>query len=104
MIGLAKYGADTVVYFKTCMMFSTEDGDAWLLDVEAGAALCLCWKGRDQMVNVSEREDAFFVEYDSSYSVRSGNFVVASDSPQIGQRMIFGAYPVSAIAEFERAI
>jgi len=85
-------------------MFSTADGDAWLLDVEAGAALCLCWKGHDQIANVSEREDAFFVEYDSSYSVESGSFAVASENPYVGQRIIFGSYPVDVIANFEHAI
>ncbi len=48
IIKRALEGSCNLVRLKTCILFSTQDGDAWLLDADDNQALCLLWHGERQ--------------------------------------------------------
>lgn len=99
IIECALKGSCTLVRLKTCILFSSEDGDAWLLDAEDHRALCLLWRGERQPAKIVEDAKTFYVEYDGVFEIVGMCFRVASDNRNIGQRTIMG-YPLHDIAEF----
>lgn len=103
IIGCALKGSNTCVRLKSCILFSTEDGDAWLLDADDNRALCLLWHGERQPAEIIEDETTFYVGYDAVFDINGPAFRVASDNRKIGQRMILG-YPTEDIAEFVDSI
>ncbi|MDP5239125.1 hypothetical protein Q9Q94_06255 [Uliginosibacterium sp. 31-16] len=98
ILGLAAAGKSHVVALEHCVLFSTEDGDAWVLDANDGLALCLSWHGRRQDFVIEESAERFFVGYDADFMLREGAFVVRSDNPRIGSRTILG-YPAQGLAD-----
>lgn len=96
--GLAASGRSHAVALNQCVLFSTEDGDAWALDAVDGVALCLSWRGERQDFLIEEDVEQFFVGYDTKFMLQSDAFSVRSDNPKIGNRTIFG-YPVNELAE-----
>jgi len=99
IIECALEGSCTLVRIKSCVLFSSEDGDAWLLDADDNRALCLSWHGERQPAKIVEDEKTFHVEYNAVFDVTDVRFWVDSDNPKIGQRTIIG-YPAHDIAEF----
>jgi hypothetical protein len=98
IIGCALKRSCTMVRLKSCILFSSDDGDAWLLDADDNRALCLAWRGERQSFTITEDEKTFYVEYDAVFDVTDLAFRVASDNPKIAKRTIFG-YPTEDIAE-----
>src|SRR5215471_13550230 len=49
--------------------FSTESGDAWMLDPDDGLALCLARDGVAQPVRILETDSSTVVEWDRTYSI-----------------------------------
>lgn len=103
IIGCALKGSSNLVRLKSCILFSTGDGDAWLLDADDYRSLCLLWHGERQPAKIIEDEKTFYVEYDGVFDINSGSFRVSSDNPKIGQRTIFG-YPADDIAELVESV
>ncbi len=103
IIGCALKGSCNVVRLESCILFSTDDGDAWLLDADDHRALCLLWHGERQSAKIIEDEKTFYVEYDGVFDISSSGFQVSSENPKIGQRTIFG-YPARAIAELVESV
>ena len=103
IISCALKGSSNLVRLKSCILFSTGDGDAWLLDADDYRSLCLLWHGERQPAKIIEDEKTFYVEYDSVFDINSGSFRVSSDNPKIGQRTIFG-YPADDIAELVESV
>lgn len=103
IIGCALKGSCNVVRLESCILFSTDDGDAWLLDADDHRALCLLWHGERQSAKIIEDEKTFYVEYDGVFDISSGGFQVSSENSKIGQRTIFG-YPARAIAELVESV
>lgn len=98
IVTCAQQGKCTLVRLKSCILFSSEDGDAWLFDADDGRAVCLCWRGVRQAAKIIEDAQTFFVEYDTQISIANGVFRVASENPLIGTRAIMG-YPLEGIME-----
>ncbi len=103
IIGCALKGSCNLVRLQSCVLFSSDDGDAWLLDADDNRALCMLWHGERQPAKIIEDEKTFYVEYDSVFDINSGSFRVSSDNPKIGQRTIFG-YPADDIAELVESV
>jgi len=78
------------------VFFSTDMGDAWMLDPEDGFALCLARDGVPQPYNIQEADTSFAIEWNADYRIEGDAFVVATRSGQV--RSILG-YPVGAIQE-----
>lgn len=103
IVGCALKGSCNLVRLKSCILFSSDDGDAWLLDADDNRALCLLWRGERQPVTIIEDEKTFYVEYDGVFDINGDCFRVSLENPQIGQRTIFG-YPARDIAELVESV
>jgi hypothetical protein len=96
IVGRAQQHAAHFVWLGPLVLFSTETGDAWMLDPGDGTALCLARDGVKQDYRVTDTPDQFFVEWNADYRIEGDLFVVAERSGRI--RSIAG-YPVEAILE-----
>lgn len=98
IVECALKGSCNLVRIKSCILFSTEDGDGWLLDADDSRALCLSWHRERQPAHIVEDENRFYAEYDAVFATSDAAFPVSSDNPKIGKRTIIG-YPAREIAE-----
>ena len=87
-----------VVTLGPLVLFSTETGDAWMLDSQDGLALCLAREGEEQSFTIVETSANFSIEWSASYRINGDKFVVTS---QLDRVQTFFGYPT---AEISRAI
>lgn len=80
------------------VLFSTEDGDGWLLDPEEDRCLCLVWHGARQEVGVRNLPTRLEIEWDGSFQLRGPFFTVETGHTEIRSRAI-GGYPVDALRD-----
>ncbi|HKZ85193.1 MAG TPA: SEC-C domain-containing protein [Anaerolineae bacterium] len=83
-----------VVMLGPLVFFSTETGDAWLLDPSDQLALCLARDGDPRPVNITESAETFAIGWDMTYQISGDRFIVAAPSGQ--SRTIIG-YPMREI-------
>jgi hypothetical protein len=105
MTGEAKYIVERarnfdarIVTLGPLVLFSTETGDAWILDPQDGLALCLALEGEEQSFTIVETSANFSVEWGASYHIDGDRFVVISQPDRV---QTFFGYPT---AEILRAI
>ncbi len=92
-VGMKEVGPEVPAF----VLFATTDGDAWLVNPPARAALCLCWQGERQAFSIEEDGAGILVKWDATYATTEDfGFDVKSENPRIGNRILFG-YPVSII-------
>ncbi|CAE6754203.1 hypothetical protein [Xanthomonas arboricola] len=85
------------------VLFSTEDGDGWLLDPKEDRCLCLVWHGELQEVGVRDLPTRLVIEWDGAFRLRGPFFSVDTGHSQIRSRAI-GGYPVDQLRDaLERA-
>ena len=87
-----------VVTLGQLVFFSTQNGDAWLLDPEDHLALRLAIDGDRLPVQIVETATRFAIQWNASYSFEDDAFVVEDAS---GMRTIIG-YPVADLRVAER--
>ena len=87
-----------IVTLGPLVLFSTETGDAWMLDPEDGLALCLAQEGKEKSFTIVETSTNFGIEWSASYRIDGDKFVVVGQ-PDLVQT--FFGYPT---AEISRAI
>ena len=83
-----------VVSLGSLIFFSTETGDAWMLDYKDGLALCLAKVGEKQPFRIVETPEKFAIEWNVTYQIEGDKFVVIQKSGQV--RTILG-YPTEEI-------
>src|SRR3990170_9063841 len=83
-----------IVRLGTLVLFSTQSGDAWILDAEDELALCLARSGEKQPYRIIETPTNFGIEWAGNYHIEGERFVVMESSGQV--RTIFG-YPTREI-------
>lgn len=83
-----------VVALGEVVLFSTSTGDAWMLDIEDGLALCLARDGEPQEHSVFDNPTSFGIEWNADYSIDEGTFVVAERS---GTILTFPEYPIQEV-------
>ncbi len=87
-----------VVTLGQLVFFSTETGDAWLLDPEDRLALCLAKDGRRLPVQIVETATRFAIEWNASYKFENDAFIVTEG---FSVRAILG-YPIDDLQAAER--
>ena len=87
-----------VVTLGHLVFFSTQTGDAWLLDPEDHLALCLARNGSRLPVQIVETATRFAIEWPASYSFDGDAFIVTDGS---GGCAILG-YPTADLRAAER--
>jgi len=78
------------------VFFSTETGDAWMLEPANNLALCLARDGAAQDVKVQETADQLLVAWDGVYHMTDTAFTIVERSG--GMRTILG-YPTGQILQ-----
>ena len=80
------------------VFFSTQTGDAWLLDPEDRLALRLANSGDRLPVQIVETATRFAIEWNASYTLEDDAFIVTD---ALGARAILG-YPIADLLVAER--
>ena len=85
-----------IVTLGPLLFFSTQTGDAWVLDPEEHLALCLARDGEPLPVQITETEETFGIGWGSEYRIEGDLFIhVTADR----RESVIQGYPV---AEIER--
>ena len=98
IVGRAAESDARVVTLGQLVFFSTETGDAWLLDPEDHLALCLAQSGSRLPAQIVETATRFAIEWHASYRFEDDAFIVTDGS---GVRAILG-YPMVDLRAAER--
>jgi hypothetical protein len=78
------------------IFFSTETGDAWILDPDEGRARCLSIDGEKHPIPIIEASPGSGIDWDSEYRIKGSLFTVLEYSGSV--RTILG-YPTRQIEE-----
>ena len=95
IVGRAAERDARIVRLGPLVFFSTETGDAWLLDPSEQLALCLARDGDPQPMNVIESAGRFAIDWKMNYQINGGRFIVTD---QAGQSRTIIGYPIRQIA------
>jgi hypothetical protein len=98
IIGLAQAREGRIVTIGNLVLFSTESGDAWMLDPAEAAALSLACDGEKQRFVIEETKDRFAIGWTHTFSLERDSMLVMDRSGK--GRLIYG-YPVH---EIKRAV
>lgn len=83
------------------LLFSTEGGDAWLLDPFRRLGLCLCWRSEAQPYQLRQNGRAMEIDWDTQYTTTEDyQFSIESTNPKLGTCLVDG-YPIDLIEEVE---
>jgi hypothetical protein len=96
IISKAQEHDSRVVKFGSIVLFSTQTGDAWMLDLEDHFALCLARDGVKQEYAVVDTASNFQIDWNAEYEIRDEMFIVYTSDG--GGRAIFG-YPTREIIQ-----
>ena len=97
MIKRAQQRSCRVVTLGPLVFFSTETGDAWILDPSDSLARCLARDGGELPSGIQETPESFAIEWNLAYSIDGDVMTFTDDS---GRRRAVLGYPV---AEIKRA-
>jgi hypothetical protein len=84
-----------IVTIGQLILFSTQTGDAWLLDKEDGLAAPLARDGDPEPIRIEETDANFSIEWKGSYRIEGAAFVFV-DGKTRGTRAILG-YPTQKL-------
>jgi hypothetical protein len=84
-----------IVTVGQLILFSTQTGDAWLLDKEDGLAAQLARDGDPEPIHIEETDANFSIEWKGRYRIEGTAFVYV-DRKTGGTRTILG-YPTQRI-------
>ena len=83
-----------VVGLEGLVFFSTQTGDAWILDPADSLALCLAQDGERQNFSILETPTNFQIAWEAEYLIDGGTFTVTMKDGRV--RTILG-YPTREI-------
>ena len=90
-----------IVTLGQLIFFSTETGDAWLLDWEDGLAAPLARDGDPKPIHMEENDANFSIEWKGSYRIDGAAFIY-TDRKRGGMRAILG-YPTQKLEAAARS-
>lgn len=94
-------GISKTVSLWPLFFFSTSDGDAWMLDIEDGLAVCLVLRGENQPYDIRDAGHRFQIDWEVNYRFENESFVLFDAS---GEELVIDGYPVRHIVnEIEHA-
>ena len=94
IISKAQAHDSRVVGLGGLVVFSTQTGDAWILDPADSLALCLAQDGERQTFSILETSTNFQIARETQYVIDGETFIVATKDGSV--RTIFG-YPTREI-------
>ena len=90
-----------VVALGPLVFFSTETGDAWVLDPEDSLALCLAREGEPLPGEIQETPETFAIGWNSRYSIDGDLFVYKTAE---GREIAVHGYPTVLIESRSREV
>ena len=90
-----------IVTFGSLLFFSTESGDAWMLDPEDSLALQVACRGDPAPSKIFETEESYAVQWDASYTIQGSEFRTIDES---GRTKVVLGYPTPVIQEVSQHI
>jgi hypothetical protein len=95
--GLATEHRGRVVTFGQLVLFSTETGDAWLLDTSEHLATRVARDGDPEPVQIEDTETTFAVAWKGSYRIEGSAFVYMDRAS--GRTSTILGYPTQHLAQ-----
>ena len=92
--------AGRIVTIGQLILFSTQTGDAWILDAEDGLAAPLARDGDAEPIHITESDATFAIEWKGRYRIEGAAFVYL-DHRTGGTRAILG-YPTQKLEHAAR--
>ena len=90
-----------IVTIGQLILFSTETGDAWLLDKQDGLAAPLARDGDPEPIGITESDTTFTIDWKGTYRIEGAAFVY-TDRKRGGMRAILG-YPTQKLGVAARS-
>jgi hypothetical protein len=84
-----------IVSIGVLVFFSTNSGDAWMLDVEDSRAMCVARDGEPQPVTIFETAEKIGIEWTGHFAIDGEAFMVTTDAT--GRVNTIVGYPIAAI-------
>jgi hypothetical protein len=94
---LASERASRIVTIGPLLLFSTDSGDAWMLDPSDRLAMRLAEAGDRRPARIEETKKAFAVAWQGQYEIMGSAFVFSDN--QTGRVTTILGYPTRQIAE-----
>jgi hypothetical protein len=88
-----------VVGLNKVILFSTESGDAWLLDPADRLAARVARDGSPEPVHLAETEKTYTIEWKGSYRIEGDAFTYFDS--QLGRVATIRGYPTTEIVDIE---
>ena len=85
-----------IVAIHQLILFSTDTGDAWLLDVTDHLAIRLARDGEPESIYLEKTDTSFAIEWQGHYSIEGSAFVYADR--ETGRITTILGYPTQKIA------
>ncbi len=98
IISFAEHRRCLIAYFGNLILFSTERGDAWLIDPKRKYALCLALAGKRQKFEVSDKDKKYMIAWTSDFYIISNKFVVTDDKTK--RIKTYYGYPTKELTGF----
>ncbi len=92
--GKALGGQASVVRLGQIVFFSSESGDAWMLDPEAGCAVCLARDFEPRRIPIQETPAKLAIEWNADYTIEGEAFTVVE---RHGSARTIMGYPTAEI-------
>ena len=89
-----------IVEFGELILFSTQTGDAWLLDREDHLAMCLARNGIEEDYTILDTEQNFQIHWNAQYEIQDEVFLVFTRGK--GAKAILG-YPTKEIIKASKS-
>ena len=99
IVGKARDRDSRLVILGPLALFSTVTGDAWMLDLDDGLALCLAQDGEDMPSQITESDIDFGIQWEARYVIEEGMFIAFDGA---GSAKAYTGYPVNDILSAER--
>ena len=85
-----------IVTIGQLVLFSTETGDAWLLDPPDHLAARLARDGDPEPIHIEDTDTTFAIEWKGQYYIEGGTFVYVDGS---GRMTAISGYPMRKLAQ-----
>ncbi|MNV53768.1 hypothetical protein D3C71_1459270 [compost metagenome] len=80
------------------LVLFTSQGDAWMLNANESSAMCLIWRGEALQRNIKDAGRSIEIGWDGSFALEGDGFIIETDHPAIGNRVIHG-YPLHELRQ-----
>ena len=98
---LAQASDARVVTLGQIAFFSTATGDAWMLDLDDGFAVCLAQEFAARPIPIKETDQTLAIQWNTDFEIEGDKFTVAE---RIGSVQTFAGYPTDEIERLTQEV